>query len=59
MLVADGGEDFIFHVDHDMLIASAIQDAGWNLKSLAEARSRSDWPLWNVAMDKETTLAPA
>ena len=59
VLVVDGGEDFIFHVDHDKLIASAIQDVDGNLKSLAEARSRSGWPLRKVAMDKETSHAPA
>jgi hypothetical protein len=50
---ADGGapgrrqEEFILHIDHDTLLASAIQDAD-------SPRSRSDWPLWKAAMDKET-----
>jgi hypothetical protein len=54
-LLADDEEDFIFHVDHDMLIAFAIQDADSDPNSLAEAHSHSDWPLWKVAMDKETS----
>ena len=46
--------------DHDihMLITSTIQDADGDPKSLAEARSRPNWPLWilwKVAMDKETS----
>jgi len=39
MLLADDEEDFIFHVDHDMLIASTIQDADSNPNLLASAEA--------------------
>ncbi len=51
--LADDEEEFIFHIDHDTLIASAIQDADSDPKSLTEACSQPDWPLWKAAMDKE------
>ncbi len=52
-LLADDEEDFIYHLQHDMLIASAIQDRNVDPKTIGEARSRQDWPLWKAAMDKE------
>jgi transposase InsO family protein len=52
-LLADDEEEFVFHITHDALIASAIQDADGDPKSLTEALRRSDWPLWKAAMDKE------
>ena len=52
-LLADDEEEFVFHITHDALIASAIQDADGDPKSLADALKRSDWPLWKAAMDKE------
>ena len=59
-LLAEDEEDFVFHIDHDMLIASAIQDINSDPKSLTEAHSCPDWPLWKAAMDKEiSTLEEA
>ena len=37
------------------LIASAIQDTQGDPKTLREAQSRADWPLWKEAMDREIT----
>ena len=34
-------------------IAAAVQDAEGDLKSYWEAQSRSDWPCWKDAMDRE------
>jgi len=39
-LLADDEEDFVFHIEHDALITSAIQDN--DSKSLTEALSRTD-----------------
>ena len=34
-------------------IAAAVQDADGDPRSLREAQSRSDWPCWKDAMDRE------
>ena len=34
-------------------MVAAVQDAEGDLKSLKEARSRSDWPSWKDMMDRE------
>jgi transposase InsO family protein len=46
-------EDYVFLTEHDPLIIAAAQDASDDPKSVSEARSRSDWPLWKAAMDIE------
>ena len=45
--------DFVFHADFDDIINSAIQEVDSDPKTLAEARSRSDWHRWKEAMDRE------
>jgi len=52
-----GGEfsDCVFSAGFDDIIAAAIMDADANLKTLVEARSRSDWLRWKEAMDCEMT----
>ena len=52
-LLADDKEEFVFHITHDTLITSAIQNADSDPKSITEALKCSDWPLWKAAMDKE------
>jgi transposase InsO family protein len=52
--------DCVFHAQLDPYIAAAILNAEDDPKTLREARSRSDWPRWKDAMDREMeTLAKA
>jgi len=46
-------DDNINTYDSYDLIASAIQDTQGDPKTLREAQSRADWPLWKEAMDRE------
>ena len=45
--------DYVFLAGYDDIIAEAIDEMSVDPKSLAEARSRSDWPHWREAMDRE------
>jgi hypothetical protein len=47
------GVDFAFASELTPTIAEAIGDAQDDPNSVNEARSRSDWPLWQQAMDRE------
>ena len=49
------GADPPFHSDLEIAAAAttAIEDVNGDPKTVREARSRSDWPLWKEAMDKE------
>jgi len=52
--------DYVFSADFDNLIAEAIMDVEADPRTLAEARSRSDWLRWKEAMDRElSTLEKA
>jgi hypothetical protein len=47
-------QDFIFSaIPVDDIIFAAIQDAQGDPKTLHKAQSRSDWPEWQQAMDRE------
>ena len=46
VILADDEEDFMFHINHDMLIVSAIQDTDNDPKLLIGVLSCSDRPLW-------------
>ena len=52
---ADNAEqlEFVFCAEYDNLIAEAIDDMSSDPTSLTEAQSRSDWPQWKGAMDRE------
>jgi len=43
----------VFDPEFDNLIAGAILNVETDPKSYSEARSRSDWPHWKKAMDRE------
>ena len=45
--------DSVFCVELDGIIAAAIHEAEGDPKTLSEAQTRSDWPLWKAAMDHE------
>ena len=45
--------DYAYLAGFDDMIAAAIVDADNDPKTLAEARSRPDWPRWKEAMDRE------
>jgi Reverse transcriptase (RNA-dependent DNA polymerase) len=50
-------QDFIFSaIPVDDIIFAAIQDAQGDPKTLHEAQSRSDWPEWQQAMDREIAM---
>jgi hypothetical protein len=51
--------DYAFHAEFDDIIAAAIADAANDLQSLVEAKSRSDWPKWKEAMDREIATLEA
>ncbi len=56
--VADFAMDCAFLLDLAPILATAINDAHGDPGSVEEVRSRSDWPLWQQAMDHEMkTLA--
>jgi hypothetical protein len=38
--------EMAFHVEIDTMMAGAAHDANGDLRSVSEARSRSDWPEW-------------
>jgi hypothetical protein len=38
------------------MLASAVQEVQGDPKTLSEARSRADWPLWKAAMEKEIAM---
>jgi hypothetical protein len=42
-----------FHVEIDTTMAAAAHDANGDPRSVSEARSRSDWPEWQQAMERE------
>jgi hypothetical protein len=46
-------EDCAFYAGFDDVVAAAVQDTVGDPRSLSEARSRADWPLWKAAMDRE------
>src|SRR5260370_7152308 len=52
---ADNAEqlEFVFCAEYDNLIAEAIDDMSSDPTSLTEAQSRSNWPQWKGAMDRE------
>ena len=56
-LAGEDGEvkqvDHVFMAGFNDIITEAIEEDGTDPKSLAEAQSRSDWPRWKEAMDKE------
>ncbi len=45
--------DSAFLADHNNIIAAAIKESEDEPKTIAEARSRPDWPRWKEAMDRE------
>ena len=45
--------DYVFSAEHDHVILDGIEDLNDDPQSLTEAQSRSDWPLWQEAMDQE------
>jgi hypothetical protein len=52
--------DLVCYAGLSDIVAEAISDANSDPKSLAEARSRSDWHCWKEAMDREiSTLEKA
>jgi hypothetical protein len=51
--------DYAFHAEFDDIIAAAIADAANDPQSLVEAKSRSDWPKWKEAMDREIATLEA
>jgi hypothetical protein len=48
-----GAGEWAYHAGLEEAMAAAMQDAEGDPKSLKEARSRSDWPSWKDAMDRE------
>jgi hypothetical protein len=55
-----GTAEYAFSAGFDDIIVAAISNMANDPCSLAKARSRSDWPQWRAAMDKEiTTLEQA
>jgi transposase InsO family protein len=48
-----GANECAYHAGLEEAMAAAVQNAEGDPKSLAEARSRSDWPSWKDAMDRE------
>jgi hypothetical protein len=49
----ENSADFVFHATLDHEILAAVHEAEGDPKTLHEARSRSDWPCWKEAMDRE------
>ena len=49
----DSPEDFALHAGLNDIVATAIQNAEGDPKSLSEVRSRADWPDWKAVMDRE------
>ncbi|KAF8261968.1 hypothetical protein EI94DRAFT_741698 [Lactarius quietus] len=47
------GADCAFIAELTPIVASVINDSQDNLSSVSKARSRSDWPLWQQAMDRK------
>ena len=45
--------DYVFSAEHDHVILNGIESLNDDPQSLAEAQSRSDWPQWQEAMDRE------
>jgi hypothetical protein len=58
---AEGSEivDYAMFADLGDIISSAIADVDKDRQTLAEARSRSDWPKWREAMDREIATLQA
>ena len=58
---AEGNEvvDYAMFADLGDIISSAIADVDKDPQTLAEARSRSDWPKWREAMDREIATLQA
>ena len=50
---ADFGVDCVFIAGLTLFVAAAIEEAHDDLTTVKEAQSRSDWPLWQEAMDRE------
>jgi hypothetical protein len=51
--------DYPFHAEFDDIIAAAIADAANDPQSLVKAKSRSGWPKWKEAMDREIATLEA
>jgi hypothetical protein len=45
--------DWVYAAGFDDIVAATIQEVEGDPRSVAEARSRSDWPRWKEAMDRE------
>ena len=45
--------DYVFLAEYGDILAGAITNLNDDPKSLSEAKSQSDWPLWKEAMDRE------